>query len=450
MPDCFMDQNTEQNKNLLAPHKQKSQADNCIQILKNTLEKWKQGIPADRYLSGFFRENHQYGSRDRHVISESIFAYFRWYGWILLLDPENTKPVEWAVLLALAAEGQDLKGLYVCWCQKIGFDEQKFADILKMEGDARIRVAAFAEVLPENHKMLTPEQWIPAWALQEIAPEHREGFIRNLQSRPPLWLRIQKGESRDVIRQLSAETATAGIQIQAHCRNPLALMIKGGKLNLPALSLWRKGSLEVQDFSSQCIGFAAMAGSGEKWWDVCAGSGGTTLQLAKGVGAKGSVLSGDIRGYILQELEKRAVRGGFKQIAVEEYQDDLPPLRHGSFDGVLVDAPCSSSGRWRRNPESRFSLTPEQVDQLVILQKKILARASSAVRKGGVLVYGTCSVFERENLGVVRDFLAAHPEFKLESFPDPHTGKQTEGTLQTLPSDADCDGSFAARFRRIR
>ncbi len=436
-----------QKKILLAPKKQMSQAGNCIRILEETIRAWKQGIPADKFLSGFFRENHQYGSRDRHVISETVFAFFRWYGWILQSDKKNEKTLEWKVLLALAAEQETMQGLYVYWCRKAGFDEQKFADIAAMNGEPQQRVSAFTAEFPDAEKGFVPENWIPEWALQEIAPEHRNGFLNCLQSRPPLWLRIQKGNPSDVLKRLQ-KTVEQKIRIDKHPQHPESLKIRGGNLNLSGLSLWRNGNLEVQDFSSQCIGFAANPEEGGKWWDVCAGSGGKSLQLSAGMKGKGSILAGDIRSSILQELQKRAERGGTKLISVEKYPAALPPLRHKVFDGVLVDAPCSSSGRWRRNPEARFAMTPADLERIVDLQKKILDCSAEAVRFGGVLIYGTCSVFARENLGVVRDFLSRHPDFSLEKFPDPHTGNETPGFLQTLPSDADCDGSFVARFRR--
>ncbi|MBO5201223.1 MAG: RsmB/NOP family class I SAM-dependent RNA methyltransferase, partial [Lentisphaeria bacterium] len=106
------------------------------------------------------------------------------------------------------------------------------------------------------------------------------------------------------------------------------------------------------------------------------------------------------------------------------------------------------SGRWRRNPDGRWALTPEQVAEINCTQLEILSRRANQVRPGGKLVYGTCSVFAVENHLTIQSFLAEHADFKLEPFVSPITGKQTDGMLQTFSGDGDCDGSFVAVLRR--
>ena len=234
-----------------------------------------------------------------------------------------------------------------------------------------------------------------------------------------------------------------------------ALAVCGEKrLNLQEFACYRNGEVEVQDLSSQAIGLCAPAGKDQLWWDCCAGGGGKTLLLGSLLQEKGGgkIISSDIRAWKLEELLHRAGRSRLHNISTCVWNGEtvLPDEKFREhFDGVLVDAPCSSSGRWRRNPEGRFLLTEEELFSIVHLQYSILSCAAQAVKKGGLLLYGTCSFFQCENEGNVQRFLAEHNDFELEAFPHPLTGKMTDGMMRVIPSaNPDCDGSFCARFRR--
>jgi 16S rRNA (cytosine967-C5)-methyltransferase len=121
--------------------------------------------------------------------------------------------------------------------------------------------------------------------------------------------------------------------------------------------------------------------------------------------------------------------------------------RQATFDGVLVDAPCTCSGTWRRNPDARWSTRPEEVTEMAELQARLLANAASGVKPGGVLVYATCSLFEAENGAVVREFLARREDYRLEPFGHPLTGRDTPGWTCIWPWEGDCDAMFVARLR---
>ncbi|HCH87370.1 MAG TPA: SAM-dependent methyltransferase, partial [Lentisphaeria bacterium] len=179
------------------------------------------------------------------------------------------------------------------------------------------------------------------------------------------------------------------------------------------------------------------------------GAGGKTLELADLMERTGTVVACDVRSYKLDDLRIRARRAGFPNIVTREW--DGKPFKGkqaGGYDGVLVDAPCSCSGVWRRNPDGRWTLKPEDVEEAAALQQRILEAASTAVRSGGLLIYATCSLFPRENGGVVDAFLASHEEFALEPFEHPLTGEPCGGMLQVRSFDGDCDSMFVARLRR--
>ena len=120
------------------------------------------------------------------------------------------------------------------------------------------------------------------------------------------------------------------------------------------------------------------------------------------------------------------------------------------FDGVLLDAPCSCSGVWRRNPGAQWKLDPAEITELAATQLQIMENYAGAVRTGGVLVYATCSLFDEENQLVVKQFLAAHDEYKLDPFENPLTGKIVPGMLRIDSIDGNCDALFMAKLRKVK
>ena len=209
-----------------------------------------------------------------------------------------------------------------------------------------------------------------------------------------------------------------------------------------------RGELEIQDLASQAVALACDPDPGERWWDVCAGAGGKSIHLAALMGGKGLVVATDVVERKLKEAVRRARRSPFRNISTKPWDGKHVPGKTGSFDGVLVDAPCSAVGTWRRNPDARWSLHPEAVLKLAQLQGQILHHAAAGVRPGGTLAYSVCTVTPSETLGVVRAFLEAHPSFKLDPFPHPLEGSATDGSLLIWPQDADTDAMFIARMVR--
>jgi 16S rRNA (cytosine967-C5)-methyltransferase len=193
------------------------------------------------------------------------------------------------------------------------------------------------------------------------------------------------------------------------------------------------GSVEVQDIGSQLILERAGVDPGGHWLDACAGAGGKTLQLASLLGDKGRVTARDTRGPALAALSERAVRSGLgARIRVGDPAD--PP---GGFDAVLVDAPCTGSGTWRRAPHLRWVTTPGSVSSAAALQLVLLRENAPRVRAGGRLVYATCSLCRSENESVVGAFLREAAGFEAELVGTP-----------LLPQEHDGDGFFLASFRR--
>ena len=267
----------------------------------------------------------------------------------------------------------------------------------------------------------------------------RKLFIRRHAFSSPLWLRLN--------RETEAETVNAELTAkQMHpVRRPPAAVRVSGPEGIQRLDCWRTGKVEIQDWASQQIGLALDSRPGMFVWDCCAGGGGKTLQLASLLGGKGGVYASDADARKLEILRLRARRAGLSgAVRILPWQGEgLPPFpreiaSRGGFDRVLVDAPCSGSGTWRRNPDGRLFFHAERLEALQERQARLLAAASAAVRRGGLLIYATCSIVEGENEGIGTRFTAsaAAAGFRLLSM-----------ELFGNPLE-DSDTTFAAIFQR--
>jgi len=209
------------------------------------------------------------------------------------------------------------------------------------------------------------------------------------------------------------------------------------------------GLIEIQDEGSQLIALACELRNGNRVLDLCAGAGGKALALAAAA-SDATILATDSNRARLSKLAPRALRAG---TAIETRLLSPPGELHEladwreSADVVLVDAPCSGSGTWRRNPEGRWRLTPERLDRLVVAQQRLLDIAAELVTPGGRLVYAVCSLLSREGAGQIRGFLERHSSWISEEVPI--AGGRSDGAGRLLtPGHDHTDGFFVARLRR--
>ena len=417
----------------LSGRKIRTLTDVCVRLVEEAREAlFERGEPADRFLAAFFRSRRQFGSRDRRNISASVFAFFRWRGWLLKLDPNDSSAcADLHLAAALAAEGAESPILRELLTRRFpGID----ADALLSLELPEERIALLAG---GSRLVFSDCDLVPDWMLRHVPERVRASWLHSLRTRPAVWLRSNRDPA--TTERLLNE---AGVRAARHPHLPAAIRLAERNVKLIEFTPFRNGDFEVQDFSSQCIGSAAPVRPDAVWWDCCAGAGGKTLQIASR--GAGRVIASDIRSGIMKEIVRRAERIPLRNIGIEE----LNRAASGRYDGVLADVPCSASGRWRRNPEMRWIFSQKELEKLLETQQFILRRAADSVAPGGFLVYGTCSVFQDENEDAVRRFLADAPGWSLHPFPDPVRGGSTDGMLRTLPGDADCDGSFVALLRK--
>jgi 16S rRNA (cytosine967-C5)-methyltransferase len=219
----------------------------------------------------------------------------------------------------------------------------------------------------------------------------------------------------------------------------LGLVMKDRK-NVFGTKTFKSGFFEVQDEGSQKIAPFLEVKPGQRVVDACAGAGGKTLHLAALMENKGMLVALDNHPKKLEQLKLRARRAGVSNLRSQLVDSSKVVKRlEGSFDRVLLDVPCSGTGVLRRNPDSKWKLSPEEVERLVKLQAQILEDYSKMCKPGGKLVYATCSLLSRENEEQIDLFLEKHPGL----------WKRDTADLRLSPQSGGCDGFFAARLLRI-
>jgi 16S rRNA (cytosine967-C5)-methyltransferase len=374
------------------------------QIIAAALNK---GAPADRILADWFRAHRFAGSKDRRAVRELVYRAVRACGPI----PQTGR----AAMLRLAEDDPSLLLL---------FDGSPYGPPVIEEGELVAGGGA-----------------APAWLVAALAASGVEGEEADaLLGRAPLDLRVNtlKADRGNLELPLEGEPLPAPQGLRFAPGTPVE--------QWPA---FLEGLVEVQDCGSQLACEAVSARGGETVIDLCAGAGGKTLALAAAMGNSGTLIAADTDRGRLSRLSPRAVRAGavVGETVLLDPGRELAALAqwHGKADAVLVDAPCSGSGTWRRNPEARWRLAPEDLERLGRTQARLLEIASALVAPGGRLVYVTCSLLDAEGAGQVENFLAAHPGWRAET-PELPLGRPRGHGTRLSPLHDETDGFFIARL----
>lgn len=364
-----------------------------------------QGAPADRILADWFKSNRFAGSKDRRAIRELVFSAIRACG--------PVPPSGRAAMLRLTRDDPALAAL---------FDGSRYGPTLPIAGE------------PMAEGGVTPAWLSQKLTASDIAPDE----ARALLERAPLDLRVNtlKG-ARSALHLPAPATSTQA---------PHGLRLAPGT-PVEQWDAWRDGLIEVQDTGSQLACHAVGAEPGETVIDLCAGGGGKTLALAAAMDNSGTLIASDTDRQRLSRLAPRAERAGATMIQTRllnpgrelEALGDLA----GLADAVLIDAPCSGIGTWRRNPEARWRLTPAALDRLTTLQAQLLDIGAALVRPGGRLVYVVCSLLDEEGAEQFDGFLARHPNFAASPVTLPLGAARGQG-MRLSPLHDGTDGFFIA------
>lgn len=454
----------------MPPNRIATQARVCAQMTLTALAETLRGRhPADHTLRTITSENHQLGARDRRIISETLFSTLRWWGWLKKLAPaaleavpegESAPPLhssDWYGVFAAAwiLENRfELPPSVMFWLREAKLNPELFQGISTDTpvAERRRHLRPFFQDRPMPS--LTVEELLPAWVQQQLSSAEGDEAsvdLRKLaewnQRRAPVWLRAQI-KDLDRLKGTVEKESDYAVKLLPHDHLAGAFAVRHVSANLKGLPSFQEGAFEIQDLASQCVAFICAPKPGEQWWDTCAGGGGKSLHLGLMMQNRGAILSTDIRASKLEELKLRARRAHLSNLRTKVWGGSGAAESNARFDGVLVDAPCSCSGTWRRAPEGRWNTLPEDVERYAAIQCRLLESAATGVRPGGVLVYSTCSMLPAENRRIVQAFLEKHTDFSLEPSVNPLNGEATDGTLQIWPWDGDCDAMYTAKFRR--
>ncbi|WP_395394222.1 RsmB/NOP family class I SAM-dependent RNA methyltransferase [Novosphingobium sp. BL-8A] len=366
------------------------------------------GAPADRLISDWFRTRRFAGSKDRRAVRELTYRAIRACGEV----PETGR----AAMLRVATDDPELSAL---------FDGSGHAPAIIVAGE------------PVAEAGIAPHWLVDRFAASGVS----EADATTLLDRAPLDIRVNTLKAGPLDMPEGGERSVA-----VHgWRYPPETRIEQSEAYL-------QGAIEVQDTGSQLTCEVVAAQPGETVIDLCAGAGGKTLALAAAMENTGTLIAADADRTRLSRLAPRAERAGATGIetVLLNPNKEMQALQRfaGAADAVLVDAPCSGTGTWRRNPEARWRLTEAQLARYAAIQSRLLDVAAELVRPGGRLVFVTCSLLDEEGADQAVGFLRRHADWRAEMPVLPAGTPRGEG-LRLSPWHGGTDGFFVARFHRL-
>jgi 16S rRNA (cytosine967-C5)-methyltransferase len=294
--------------------------------------------------------------------------------------------------------------------------------------------------------------WIVEKWVRELGEEEAEALLDAGNRTPPLTGRVNglKATRSELIRRLEGE----GLKAKPTLFSPLGVVIEGLRGRVDQLQAFREGLFQVQDEAAQITSFLLAPSPRSTVLDVCAGHGGKTSHLAELMGNQGNVVALDTNRSRLVTLTENSKRLGIGIVhpAVADAAKDASALFRSSFDRIMVDAPCSGLGVLSRHPDGKWNRSIEDVKRLAGLQSSILNQTAKALKKGGRMLYVTCTVSREENEGVVEAFLRSNRDFVLANLRDQALDWTLDliderGFFRALPHRHGTDGFFAALLR---
>lgn len=342
------------------------------------------------------------GSGDRAAIGNIVYDALRRKrsaGW--LLDNDSARALAFGALLL----EWDMDAAAI----NRALDGDRFAPAPLDEGELSVLASRSLADAPAAVRADCPDWCVPL--AEEAFGDDWEAELAALSARPPLDLRVNTLlSSRDKVLAELAGTGASPCTIASDGIRIPPIAGDGRHPNVQAEPAFQKGWFEVQDEGSQIAAVLAGAAAGMQVLDYCAGAGGKTLALSAAMGNAGQIFAHDSEKQRLAPIFDRLRRAGARNVQTVAGEAGLGPLQ-GRMDLVLVDAPCTGSGTWRRRPDAKWRLTPRQLDVRCREQAAILSKAKDFVKPGGRLVYVTCSIFPQENVHQVEAFLAENPGF---------------------------------------
>lgn len=409
-------------------------------------------LPTDRVMAKFFKARRYMGSKDKAVVSGLVYAVQRNRAALnYSCEHAGLRPTPRSLIIATLLRlenktNEEIKEIFTSehYAPK-KLDKHELDNLKKLKG---IKLERASAAVQANFPSALKADLQEAFGNQVI-PE-----VKAMNERAPADVRVNllKTTREELLKILQGY----GMEAEFTPYSPWGIRVIGTN-NLFGIQEFRDGYFEMQDEGSQLLSLLCNTKPSQTVVDYCAGAGGKTLGLAMQMENKGTIYACDIHSYRLEDLKKRTRRAGVHNVRIHTLDDDNRwQKKHArKADIVLVDAPCSGTGTWRRSPDMKWKMRPEDIDEILEVQKEVMDKASKLAKVGGHFVYATCSVLPKENTKQVEAFLAENPNFKLvpidEYLPDDSAikGKFTTDTLQLTPLQHSTDGFFAAVMERI-
>ncbi|MFK7781758.1 RsmB/NOP family class I SAM-dependent RNA methyltransferase [Psychroserpens sp.] len=364
----------------------------CFAVIDGLTLIFNEGHYADKVIQHLLKRDKRWGSRDRAFVAETTYDIVRWkrlYAEIAEVKAPYDRDNIWRIFAVWAT----LRGIKLPdW----KYFESTPTRKIKGRFDELSKIRKFRESVPD---------WMDDLGVKELGESlwTKEIAMQNQQADVILRVNTLKTTKKDLQTKLQSEE----IETEFLPNHPSALKLKE-RANVFKTEAFKNGWFEVQDASSQLVADFLDVKPGMKVVDVCAGAGGKTLHLASLMENKGQIIAMDIYESKLKKLKVRARRNGVHNVELKVIESTKPIKKlHGKADRLLIDAPCSGIGVLRRNPDSKWKLQPEFIENIKDTQTQVLQQYSKMVKPGGKMVYATCSILPSENKQQVDSFLTS-------------------------------------------
>jgi 16S rRNA (cytosine967-C5)-methyltransferase len=387
---------------------------NTIRGVHTALEAiFEQGQYADKVIERTLKSNPKWGAKDRSFIAETTYEMVRWWRLVNFLSPSK--------------DPWDLFGTY--WLMQ-GNELPPWDEFARLQPE---KIKSKYDSITDPGLLESIPEWLQTLGSQELG-EKWEAEIHALNEEAEVVLRVNTLKTtRERLKNLLEADGIRSYLVKGY---PDALVLEE-RQNVFRHPSFKEGLFEVQDASSQLVAAALQVEPGMRVIDACAGAGGKSLHLAALMGNKGKVISMDVEEWKLQQAKLRARRNGVSifEPKVIEGSKTIKRLKE-SADRLLLDVPCSGLGVLRRNPDTKWKLSAESIAKVQVTQQEILQSYPSMLKKGGQLVYATCSVLPSENEEQIKKFLASEAGKDFELIED----------RKVLAQESGFDGFYIARL----
>ncbi len=374
---------------------------------------FEQGHYADKVIERTLKSNPKWGAKDRSFIAETTYEMVRWWRLVNFLSPSK--------------DPWDLFGTY--WLMQ-GNELPDWEEFARLQPE---KIRGKYENITDPGLLESIPEWLQTLGSQELG-EKWEAEIHALNEEAEVVLRVNTLKTtRERLKNLLEADGIRSYLVKGY---PDALVLEE-RQNVFRHPSFKEGLFEVQDASSQLVAAAIQVEPGMRVIDACAGAGGKSLHLAALMGNKGKVISMDVEEWKLQQAKLRARRNGVSifEPKIIEGSKTIKRLKE-SADRLLLDVPCSGLGVLRRNPDTKWKLSLEALEKVQKTQQELLQAYPSMLKKGGQLVYATCSILPSENEEQIKKFLASEAGKDFELIED----------RKVLAQESGFDGFYIARL----